>query len=83
MPYTVRWREQKTILGDLALHVKRMVEEKHSDSRGWVTLPMGLFNGGPFVWRGVDPDVQRARTCLGNARRCSGLCQDAEEDCDF
>ncbi|KAB5566986.1 hypothetical protein GE09DRAFT_1219234 [Coniochaeta sp. 2T2.1] len=64
MPYTVWWREQKKVLADLALNVRRLVEEQHSEARGWVTLPMGVINGGPFVWRGVDPDVQKDQDLL-------------------
>ncbi|KAB5584756.1 hypothetical protein GE09DRAFT_1232833 [Coniochaeta sp. 2T2.1] len=64
MPYTVWWREQKKVLADLAVNVRRIVEEQHSEARGWVTLPMGVINGGPFVWRGVDPDVQKDQDLL-------------------
>ncbi|OIW25980.1 hypothetical protein CONLIGDRAFT_514286 [Coniochaeta ligniaria NRRL 30616] len=70
MPYTFMWRLRRKLLADLAEHVRKAVNEKNANTRGWVTVPKGATYGGPFVWRMVDPDVQEEQDLL---RECEAV----------
>lgn len=70
MGYTVAWRYHRTLMGELAEHTRKEVDRINCETRGWVTLPRNLGNGGPFVWRGVDPDVQEMQDLL---KECEGV----------
>ena len=75
MPYTYWWRIYAQELRWVRYQAMLDVEQKFSDGRRWVTLPRNLICSGPFIWRMVDPDVQKLQDVLEEARTTVGLLQ--------
>ncbi|KAK0666161.1 hypothetical protein QBC41DRAFT_256848 [Cercophora samala] len=47
-----------------------MATERHLRDRPWVSLPKNIVNGGPFVWRGLNPKEQAEEDLL---KQCLGV----------
>ena len=77
LPQTVAYRAREARrrrMGELA---RLRVEDRFRRDRRWATLPRNLPNGGPFVWRMVDPDVQAGQDLLRQCRTVASVLREA------
>ncbi|KAJ4297028.1 hypothetical protein N0V88_003944 [Collariella sp. IMI 366227] len=64
---TVGYRKRLKQMKQMREFARLRVEDGFQHDRRWVTLPRNIVNGGPFVWRGVDPNTQAHQDLL---RQC-------------
>ncbi|KAK4164246.1 hypothetical protein QBC43DRAFT_370186 [Cladorrhinum sp. PSN259] len=67
-PYDVTWGDFFFKLRSFRSLCEREVTRERGNTLAWVTLPRNTANGGPFVWRKIDPILQdhqdRLKACL-------------------
>ncbi|KAK3984859.1 hypothetical protein QBC44DRAFT_7210 [Cladorrhinum sp. PSN332] len=67
-PYDVTWGDFFTKLKGFRRLCEDEVKRQRGNTLAWVTLPKNVVNGGPFVWRMIDPILQdqqdRLKDCL-------------------
>ncbi|KAK0734243.1 hypothetical protein B0T26DRAFT_61883 [Lasiosphaeria miniovina] len=64
MPYTVFLRDYNKQLKQMRTLALLKVMDENSRDRRWVSLPKNVLNGGPYVWRMIDPDVLERQDLL-------------------
>ncbi|KAK4039852.1 hypothetical protein C8A01DRAFT_46748 [Parachaetomium inaequale] len=68
MPNTVSYRERLKNIKKMRELARLRVEDENASNPRWVTLPRNVANGGPFVWRMVDPATQASQDLLKKCR---------------
>jgi hypothetical protein len=68
MPSTVWYRERLKHIRKMRELARLRVEDENASDPRWVTLPRNVVNGGPFVWRMVDPAMQASQDLLKQCR---------------
>ncbi|AEO70230.1 uncharacterized protein THITE_2081511 [Thermothielavioides terrestris NRRL 8126] len=68
MAHTVAYRARLAQIKRMRELARLRVEDEGARDRRWVTLPRNVVNGGPFVWRMLDPDAQAGQDLLRQCR---------------